>query len=111
VTKDVKSKVGLASAIETLRQELSDAVLLGRRKDLRLKIEGIELELAVVCEIGDGGKASFSVLGFGAELKADEKITNTHRVKLSLKPEQKNESENSEEKDVYVSDNGAKKPG
>lgn len=91
-------KIGIADAIESLRTDLSEAIARGDGQALRFKVEGIELELAVVCEVGGNSKASFHVLGIGAEVGGKVGATTTHRVKLSLKPA----DQDGKAKDTYV---------
>lgn len=96
---------GIADAIDTLRQELAEAINRGDSEALRFKVNGIELELSVACEISAGGKASFKVLGIGAELNAGGKEVSTHKVKLSLMP-----SSADGETSMLVSDQNARRP-
>ncbi|MDG5493316.1 trypco2 family protein [Niveispirillum sp. BGYR6] len=92
--------VGIADAIDTLRKELADAINRGDGEALRFKVKGIELELTVACEISGNGKASFKVLGIGGEVGGSAKSTNTHKVKLTLEPVDKNGNN----KDTLVGD-------
>lgn len=62
------AKIGLAHAIKSLRAELADAITQGDGEDLRFKVEAIDLELAVACEVGSNGELSFQVLGLGGKL-------------------------------------------
>lgn len=84
------AKIGLADAIENLRQELTEASRRGEGKELRFNVDAIELELAVelAAEGGGGGKVSFNVLGVGAEVGGEGKLSrsNAHRVTVKLKP-------------------------
>ncbi|RJF84565.1 hypothetical protein D3877_08600 [Azospirillum cavernae] len=79
------AKIGLAHAIKSLRAELAEAITQGDGEDLRFKVEAIDLELAVACEVGSNGDLSFQVLGLGGKLGGKVGGTTTHRVKLSLK--------------------------
>lgn len=78
-------KVGLTRAIKALREELAEAIKHGEGEDLRFTVDGIDLELAVACEVGGNGELSFQVLGMGGKLGGKAGGTATHRVKLSLK--------------------------
>lgn len=97
--------MGIADAVDTLRRELADAIERGDGKALRFSVNGIELELSVACEISAGGKASFKVLGIGAELNAGGKDVVTHKVKLSLMP-----SNGKDGGSIRVVDLGAERP-
>ncbi|MQP68601.1 hypothetical protein GE253_25135 [Niveispirillum sp. SYP-B3756] len=81
--------VGIADAIDTLRKELAEAINRGDGEELRFKVNGIELELTVACEISGNGKASFKVFGIGGEVGGSAKGTNTHKIKLMLEPTDK----------------------
>ncbi|MNV94316.1 hypothetical protein D3C71_1891000 [compost metagenome] len=72
--------------MEGLRKDLAEAIARGDGQGLRFKVEGIDVELTVACEIGGNNKASFHVLGIGAELGGKLGTTTTHKVKLTLKP-------------------------
>lgn len=103
-TMEEKS-LGIADAVDMLRKELTQAINRGDREALRFKVNGIDLELSVACEISAGGKASFKVLGIGAELNAGGKEVYTHKVKLSLVP-----SDASKEGNTLVTDINAERP-
>ena len=82
--------IGLADAIENLRQELTEATKRSEGQSLRFSIDDIELELAVevVREGGGEGKVSFKVFGSGVELggKGGRSDSSAHRIKMKLKP-------------------------
>jgi hypothetical protein len=82
--------VGLADAIENLREEITAATERGRDQRLRFNVGQVELELAVEIEreAGADGKVSFKVLGAGAEVGGDGSLSRTtaHRMKITLKP-------------------------
>jgi hypothetical protein len=84
------STIGLADAIENLRQELTEATKRGEGQSLRFNVNGIDLELAVEIarEGGAGGKVSFKVLSVGGEIGGEGKLShsNVHRIKVTLKP-------------------------
>ena len=82
--------IGLAKTIAGLREELVKANKQGNGEELRFKVDEIELEVAVEIS-GEGstaGKASFKVLGIGAEVGAEGKLgrSDTNRVIVKLKP-------------------------
>ena len=83
--------IGLADTIDNLREELAEASRRGEGKDLRFRIDGIELEVAVAIsrEGGGGGKVKFEVLGIGAEIGGEGGLSrnNTHRITLKLRPD------------------------
>lgn len=83
------SRIGLADAINNLREELAEAVRCGDGQDVRFQVEGIDLELAVTCEVGGNGKVSFHVLGAGAEIGGKGGTKTSHRIKLALKMAEK----------------------
>jgi Trypsin-co-occurring domain 2 len=82
--------VPLADAIRALRQELHEAMQEGEADELRFELGTIELEFnAVVTTETDGKvKASFKLLGWGAEAAAGAKVSDkdTQKIKLSLSP-------------------------
>ena len=84
------TQIGLADAIENLRQELSEATRRGEGQALRFNVDDIELELAVelVRENGGEAKVHFKVLGSGVEVggKGGLSHSDAHRVKITLKP-------------------------
>lgn len=86
VTSVNTPKTSIADAIDALRKDLTEAVARGDGQDLRFKVDGVDVELTVACEVGGNNKASFHVLGIGAELGGKLGTTMTHKVKLSLKP-------------------------
>lgn len=98
--------VGIADAIDTLREELAEAISRGDGEELRFKVNGIELELTVACEINGNGKASFKVFGIGAEVGGGAKGTNTHKIKLTLETSDKE----GRKKDTLVRDKVVKVP-
>jgi Trypsin-co-occurring domain 2 len=90
--------VTVADAIKQLRMQLEDAQREGIGKDLRFQTQSVEVELAIVfrteTEGGAGIKAWFLDIS-GRATASDEA---THRVKLVLKPVDR------DGKDIYVSD-------
>lgn len=85
-----KSAIPLAKAIQDLRSELLQAVAEGGGKELRFKLEPIELELNLGMTYNGGANANvkFWVLEIGA--KVDAESTTTHKLKLKLNPVDKN---------------------
>jgi hypothetical protein len=84
-------QVALADAIQQLRDELREAILEGRDKDIIFTPNGIELELGLtfVTEAKAGG--GFKLLAF-LDLSAEGKASreSQHRIKLSLSVADKN---------------------
>lgn len=80
--------IGLADAIEQLRNELTDAIARGEGQALRFNVNDIKVELAVqITHKGSGkGELSFNVLGAGAKIGGEGGIdrSSTHRITLSL---------------------------
>lgn len=85
--------VKIAQAVDTLRKEMIEAIAQGDGEALRFKVKGIELELTVACEINGAGEASFNVLGVGGKVGGGAKVTNTHKIKLTLEPLDQEDSE------------------
>ncbi|MGW8361854.1 trypco2 family protein [Streptomyces wedmorensis] len=78
------STIGLAAAVEELRQELYEAQRRGAHEQFVFGIEEAELELQLeLRESGQGeGKLSFGVVAIGA--KGERATTRTHRLTLKL---------------------------
>ena len=87
---DSKSRIPLAKAIKDLRAELLDAVKEGAGKDLRFKLDPIELELSLDMTYKGGGEASveFWVVKLGA--KGEVERAGAHKLTLKLNPVDKN---------------------
>jgi hypothetical protein len=79
--------VPLAALVETLRQELTEAIGEGANKDLHFGLGDIELELQVGVSRRGGveGGIRISVLTLGATRGVDR--TSTHTLRLVLHPE------------------------
>jgi hypothetical protein len=75
--EEVESGIPLARAIQDLRAELLRAVAEGQGKDLRFKLDPVELELSV-------GMTYKWVVEFGA--KGDVERAGSHKLKLKLTP-------------------------
>lgn len=74
--------VGLADAIEALREGLMDAFTQGLGQPMRFKPEPIELTVQAVVTKDAKGRIGWSVLGVGAGYET----ANTQTVKLKLTP-------------------------
>ena len=94
-TESKLQPIGLADAIDNLRQELELAEKRAEGNDLRFRVDEIEVELGVEIDrqISAGGKISFKVFGTGAELVGGGDLGRSaaHRIKLVLKPTRKGE--------------------
>jgi hypothetical protein len=78
--------LGLAEAIEAVREELRKAQDLGSQGELRFTVGEVEVELAVDVTKTAGGEASVRVLGVGLGGKGERSWSQTHRVRVSLNP-------------------------
>jgi hypothetical protein len=78
--------IPLADAISALRQEIIAAAESGRGKQVRFKVESLELELQVAAskEAGVDGGIRFWVISIGG--KTAKTTERTHSVKISLVP-------------------------
>ena len=87
---ETESGIPLAKAIQDLRAELLRAVAEGQGKDLRFKLDPVELELSVGMTYKGGVNAGvkFWVVEFGA--KGDVERAGSHKLKLKLTPVDKN---------------------
>jgi hypothetical protein len=72
-------QIGLAEAIEQLREELGAAQDAGADQQLRFEVVEVEMELLVELRKEGGGKVDFKVVG------ADGKISSNTSHKLRLK--------------------------
>lgn len=77
--------IRLSEAIEQLRNELREAILDARGKDILFVPDEIEIELGVEYEVEAGGKGGFKVLTlFEAATEAKVGRKSDHKVKLKL---------------------------
>lgn len=78
--------VGLADAIDQVRQELADAIERGKHSPVRFRAGPVELDFQV--EItgtkGASGGINVSVISLGA--KGERATTNSHHVSITLTP-------------------------
>ncbi|MEU7736189.1 trypco2 family protein [Streptomyces griseus] len=76
--------IGLAQAVEQLRQELGEAQDAGSDQQLRFEIDEVELELQVELTKGAGpqGKVTFGIVSVGGDAKVER--ASTHRLLLRL---------------------------
>lgn len=72
--------VGLADAIEALRQELIKATAAGDGQDLRFGLEPLELTLEVAVTTGGEAGIGWHVLKFGAKREFEHTQTLTLRL-------------------------------
>jgi len=102
-----KNKVGLVEAIHALREELRDAQD-SAPEDLKFTVQDIEVAFEVVTEktteasAGGAGKIRFWL--FDADVKAEAKggysKSNSHSVKLTLKPLDYRKSESGDDIEI-----------
>ena len=79
--------VGLAEAIDAVREELCKAQNGGRGSDVRFAVGDVELEFVVDATSKGGGEASIKVLSvFSVGGKGEEARGETNRVKVTLRP-------------------------
>ncbi len=80
------NRIGLKDAIEALRLELSESILVSEGKEVRFEVGEIEMEFQVAVEQTTGGKGGikFWVVELGAEMA--DKSSMIHKVKIPLKP-------------------------
>lgn len=74
--------VGLADAIEALRDELTEAIIRGEGKSMQFALEPIELTLQTVVTKDANGRIGWSVLGVGGKYET----ARTQTVALKLSP-------------------------
>ena len=79
--------LGLADAVRALRSELSTAMRQGRDEALRFELGPVEMEFLIEVQREAGGEAGikFWVVNLGG--KASVTRGSTHRVKLTLTPQ------------------------
>jgi len=86
-----KLEIPIADAIQQLRDQLREAVLEGKDKDIVFTPDGIDLELSVSFKAEATAKGGFKLLAFldlSAEAKASRE--SLHKIKLSLSVADKN---------------------
>jgi Trypsin-co-occurring domain 2 len=83
-------KIGLKEAIEALRKELSESILVSEGKQVRFEVGQIELEFQIAIEQTLEGKGGikFWVVELGGG--ASSKDSTVHKVKIPLKPLMRN---------------------
>lgn len=73
--------VGLADAIEALRQELAAAISFGDGQEVKFSLQPLELTLEVAIASGANGEIGWHILKFGA--KRDFERTQTLTLRLT----------------------------
>ena len=88
--KKMASKLQLADVVQALREELDVAKHQSVGHDVKFNVNNIEVEFQTVVELDTavegGGKIKFWVLDVDAKASGKYKRSNTHKIKLSLKP-------------------------
>ena len=74
--------VGLAEAIEALREALTDAVGRGKDQNMQFRVQPIELTLQVVVTKDGNGKIGWGALGVGGSFES----ARTQTLTLKLQP-------------------------
>lgn len=74
--------VGLADAIDALREELADAMARGAGHPMRFHIKPIELTIQAVITKDAGGKIGWGALGIGSSYQS----ASTQTLTLTLQP-------------------------
>ncbi len=79
-------KIGLKDAIEALRSELSESILVSEGKEVRFEVGEIEMEFQVAIEQATTGKGGikFWVVEMGGDVS--DKTSTVHKIKIPLKP-------------------------
>jgi hypothetical protein len=80
------SKIGLKDAIEALRTELSESILVSEEKEVRFEVGEIELEFQFSIEQATAAKGGikFWVVEMGGDVS--DKTSTVHKIKIPLKP-------------------------
>jgi hypothetical protein len=84
-------QIPIADAIQQLRDQLREAILEGRDKDIVFTPNGIDVELSVAFKAEATAKGGFKLLAFldlSAEAQASRE--SLHKIKLSLAVADKN---------------------
>jgi len=83
---DMSDEVELYDVIRKVRGDLSLAMWEGEDKDLRFRLESVELQLEVaVVKVAKGG-AKVKLVVIDAEAARENTTTNRHHVKVVLSP-------------------------
>jgi len=90
----MKGKISLKDFIHQVRDELVNAQ--DESKEPFYELEDVELEVAFALEAKGGAKGKLVVLELGGETKASQ----THKVKLKLKPLKKDMNNNKSESSI-----------
>ncbi|NJN49096.1 MAG: hypothetical protein HC805_04035 [Alkalinema sp. RL_2_19] len=85
-------RIGLKDAIEALRIELSESILVSEGKEVRFEVGEIEMEFQVAVEQTTEGKGGIKFWVVELSGGASEKNSMVHRIKIPLKPQWKDGS-------------------
>jgi hypothetical protein len=79
-------KIGLKDAIEALRSELSESILVSEGKEVRFEVGEIEMEFQIAIEQATTAKGGikFWVVEMGGDVS--DKTSTVHKIKIPLKP-------------------------
>jgi hypothetical protein len=75
------AEIGLADAIEALREALTDAIEQGRSANMQFRVEPIELTLQAVVTKDANGKIGWAALGVGGTYESARTQTLTLRLR------------------------------
>ena len=80
------TRIGLKDALEALRLELSEAILVSEGKEIRFEVGDIEMEFQVAIEQSTEAKGGIKF--WVVEMVGGESVKNStiHKIKIPLKP-------------------------
>jgi hypothetical protein len=80
------NRIELKDAVEALRIELSESILVSEGKEVRFEVGEIEMEFQVAIEQANTAKGGikFWVVEMGGDLS--NKTSTVHKIKIPLKP-------------------------
>jgi hypothetical protein len=80
------SQIGLKDALEALRVELSEAILVSEGKQIRFEVGEVEMEFQVTLERSAGAKSGVKFWVVDGSAEVAEKRSTVHKIKIPLKP-------------------------
>jgi len=99
--------IGLPEAIESLRNDLSRAMIEGRDEALKFKVSMVELEFNLAVTTAKSGSGGIRFWVLSADAKVSRADSSIHRIKLSMIPIG---SEQNDETGVIIADEVVGKP-
>jgi hypothetical protein len=85
-------RIGLREAIEAMRVELSESILMSEGKQLRFEVGQIELEFQITIENTLDEKSGIKLWAVELGGGTSSKESTVHKVKIPLKPVMRNGS-------------------